>query len=95
MTFQSLGDNRCKVTVIMTYELTGMKEKVGDALGFLSARVEADLRRFKEFIETKQVPTGAWRGEIHEGKVHKKEPVDAFGDVVETKAPNRNVSKKK
>src|ERR1041385_1170590 len=87
VSFQPLGDSRCKATVIMTYEPTSFKEKVGDALGVLSARVEGDLRRFKEFIETKQVPTGAWRGEIHEGQVRKK---DHAGDVLETKPPRSN-----
>jgi uncharacterized membrane protein len=67
--FKPLDANKATITLIMTYELTGLKEKVGDALGVLSARIEGDLRRFKEFIETQQVPTGAWRGEIHEGKV--------------------------
>jgi uncharacterized membrane protein len=92
VTFQALGDNRCKVTVIMTYELAGVKEKVGDALGVLSARIEGDLRRFKEFIETKQVPTGAWRGEIHEGKVRKQ---DEGGDFLETRQPRSNLNKRK
>lgn len=84
VSFLPLGDNRTKVTVIMTYELTSFKEKVGDALGVLSARIEGDLRRFKEFIETQQVPTGAWRGEIREGQVRKR---DHAGDVLETKPP--------
>jgi len=73
VSFQPLGDRRCKVTLVLTYELESTKEKVGDALGVLSARIEGDLRRFKEFIETKQVPTGAWRGEIREGQVKKKD----------------------
>jgi uncharacterized membrane protein len=92
VSFQPLGDNRAKVTVIMTYELTSLKEKVGDALGVLSARIEGDLRRFKEFIETQQVPTGAWRGEIREGQVRK---TDHHGDVLETRQPRSNVTKRK
>jgi len=39
-------------------------ENIGDAMGFLSRRVEGDLERFKEFIETRGSETGAWRGEI-------------------------------
>ena len=76
----------------MTYELTNLKEKLGDALGVLSARVEGDLRRFKEFIETNEVPTGSWRGEIREGEVRKK---DHAGGVMETRPPRSNVNKKK
>jgi uncharacterized membrane protein len=70
VTFQD-DAGRTKVTLILTYEPVGAKEKVGDALGLLNARVEADLRRFKEFIEAKRVPTGAWRGEIREGQVRR------------------------
>ena len=39
------------------------------ALGVLERRVSGDLGRFKEFIEKRQAPTGAWRGEIHGGTV--------------------------
>jgi uncharacterized membrane protein len=42
----------------------GMVENLGDALGFVSRRVEGDLQRFKEFIEERGVQTGGWRGEI-------------------------------
>lgn len=37
---------------------------VGDALGFVTRRVEGDLSRFKEFIESRGVETGAWRGTV-------------------------------
>lgn len=72
VTFQE-EDGKCKVTLIITYEPQGAKEKVGDFLGILNARVEGDLRRFKEFIESKRVPTGAWRGEIREGQVRRSD----------------------
>ena len=54
---------------MMDYEPTGMKENVGNALGFVSRRVEGDLERFKEFIEARGVETGGWRGEIERHKV--------------------------
>jgi uncharacterized membrane protein len=71
VTFQEASPGHTKVTLIMTYELIGAKEKVGDALGIVSARVEGDLRRFKEFIESRKVADGAWRGEIREGQVRR------------------------
>lgn len=46
-----------------------MVETVGANLGFLERRVKGDLQRFKEFIESRQSPTGAWRGEIHGDQV--------------------------
>jgi predicted sugar kinase len=41
-----------------------MVENIGTALGFLERRVKGDLERFKEFIESLQSETGAWRGEV-------------------------------
>ena len=46
----------------LEYDPQGFVEKVGDALGFVSRRVEGDLERFKRFIEERGVETGAWRG---------------------------------
>jgi len=61
-------DSGTRVTVRITYDTEGIIEKTGDALGFLTRRVEGDLQRFKEFIESRGRETAAWRGEIHAGK---------------------------
>jgi len=58
------------VSLKMSYQPEGPMENVGDALGFLSRRVEGDLKRFKEFIQTRSTETGAWRGEIRTGGAH-------------------------
>lgn len=42
-------------------------EKVGDMMGSVSRRVQGDLARFKEFIESREVETG-WRGDIEGGR---------------------------
>jgi uncharacterized membrane protein len=44
------------------------QEQVGGALGFVSRRVEGDLKRFKDFIESRSTETGGWRGEIEHGE---------------------------
>ncbi len=67
--FQPAGDGQAKVTLVLTYDPRDTTEKVGDALGFLERRVSGDLERFKKFIESRGAPTGAWRGEIHGGRV--------------------------
>lgn len=64
VTFHRLEPNRTRVTLQMDYDPEGMVEEVGDKLGFVGRRVEGDLKRFKEFIETRGQETGAWRGEI-------------------------------
>ncbi|HEX6132302.1 MAG TPA: SRPBCC family protein [Actinomycetota bacterium] len=64
--FEPLGTDRSRVTVTMDWEPEGAVEKLGDALGIVSGRIEGDLARFKTFIEERRVPTGAWRGRIPE-----------------------------
>jgi len=67
--FEPLGSDRTRVTVRIDYEPEGTVEKTGSALGVVSHRIEADLEKFKEFIEKRGAPTGAWRGEIRQGRV--------------------------
>lgn len=71
VSFQPRGDNRTSVTLQLEADPEGPVESAGDALGFLDRRVKGDLERFKEFVEGRGVPTGAWRGEIHGGQVEK------------------------
>lgn len=69
--FDAAGGDKTRVSLELSYEPQDAKEKVGDALGVVDRRVDGDLKRFKEFIETRQAPTGGWRGEIHGGQVEK------------------------
>lgn len=69
--FQPEGQGKTKVSLELMYEPQDAAEKVGDALGFLERQVGADLERFKEFIESRGAPTGAWRGEVRGGQVDK------------------------
>src|SRR5262245_14915879 len=64
VSFQALGPDKTRVTVRLNYEPKGVPEKLGDMLGMGSRRVEGDLGRFKDFIESKGHETGAWRGTV-------------------------------
>jgi uncharacterized membrane protein len=64
VTFRSLSDAKSTLTLQMEYVPDGAVEKAGDALGLVSRRVEGDLKRFKEFIESRGRETGAWRGTV-------------------------------
>jgi uncharacterized membrane protein len=64
VTFHKLDDERSRVMVQMDWVPTGIKEKLGDALGVSDRRVKGDLERFKELIESRGRETGAWRGEV-------------------------------
>ena len=63
------GQDKTRISLEISYEPRDATEKVGDALGVLERRVDGDLKRFKDFIEKRNAPTGAWRGEISGGKV--------------------------
>jgi uncharacterized membrane protein len=69
VSFQSTGPSSTKVTLRLEAQPEDAVEKAGDALGYLDRQVNEDLDRFKEFVEERGVPTGAWRGEIHGGEV--------------------------
>ncbi len=64
VTFQRQGQNETRVTLAIDYEPDDAIEKAGDRLGIVKKRVGGDLKRFKEFIESRGVETGAWRGEV-------------------------------
>jgi uncharacterized membrane protein len=64
VTFHPLDENRTRVMVQMEFEPEGMMEKLGSALGSDDRQVKGDLERFKEFVETRGVETGAWRGTV-------------------------------
>ena len=69
VSFYPIGANQTRITLRIDYEPEAALEKVGDALGVVDRRIEGDLERFKEFIEGRGRETGAWRGEIHGGRI--------------------------
>jgi uncharacterized protein len=66
--FEPLPNGGTRIEVKIDYEPEGAKEKIGDWFGVVDRRLGGDLERFKEFIEARGRETGAWRGEIHEGR---------------------------
>jgi uncharacterized membrane protein len=68
VTFHRLDDNRTRIMVQMSYESEGLVESLGSALGGDDRRVQGDLERFKQLIESRGQETGAWRGEIDRGE---------------------------
>ena len=64
VTFEDLGRGQTSVRLSLEYEPEGLVEKVGDKLHVVGKQAEADLDRFKAFIETQRYPTGSWRGTV-------------------------------
>ena len=67
VSFEEIGPQHTKVTVVMEWQPDGAIEAAGEALGFDDRQVEGDLERFKEFIEGHGHETGGWRGEVAGG----------------------------
>jgi uncharacterized membrane protein len=71
VSFQPTSDGATRVTLRIEADPQGPVETAGDALGFLDRQVKGDVERFKKYIEQREVPTGAWRGEIRGGDVER------------------------
>ena len=69
VTFHRLDEAKTKIMLQMDFEPNDWKEKAGDALGIIDARIKGDLGRFKKFIEERGQETGAWRGEVDQNDV--------------------------
>jgi len=68
VTFHRISDDVTRIMLQIEYDPQGFTENVGDALGLVSRRVEGDLERFKDFIESRGHETGAWRGSVQQGQ---------------------------
>ncbi len=64
VTFHRLDESKTRVMLQMDYLPEGVVENVGDKLGIVGRRAEGDLKRFKEFIESRGAESGGWRGEV-------------------------------
>jgi uncharacterized membrane protein len=56
-------------------------ESAGDAMGFVQRRARGDLARFKDFIEARGTPTGAWRGEVAQREVVRDDDAASLRDT--------------
>jgi uncharacterized membrane protein len=64
VTFHHIDEGTTKVMLQLDFDPDGFVEQVGDKLGIVKSQAEADLDRFKEFIEERGTETGAWRGDV-------------------------------
>ena len=64
VTFHRLAEGQTRVTLQLDVDPEGPVENAGTALGVVQRRVKGDMKRFKEFIESRGSETGAWRGEV-------------------------------
>ncbi|MFD2083114.1 Polyketide cyclase / dehydrase and lipid transport [Actinopolymorpha cephalotaxi] len=64
VTFHRLEENRTKVMVQLDINSDNIVEKVGEKLGVVDKQVQADLAKYKEWIESRGTETGGWRGGV-------------------------------
>ncbi|MFF1384931.1 SRPBCC family protein [Arthrobacter sp. NPDC058288] len=67
--FEALNPTETKVSVELAWEPDSAVEKMGAAVGLDSRQVASDLKRFKKFIEEREVETGAWRDRVSDSAV--------------------------
>ena len=71
VTFEPISAQRTKVMVELNFAPEGIVEKVGSAVGADDRRVEADLGRFKDMIESRGQESGEWRDKVDSGTVQR------------------------
>lgn len=64
VTFHKISDSTTRIMLQMEYQPEGMTEQIGDVLGAVRMEAKSNLKRFKEFIESRGKETGAWRGTV-------------------------------
>ena len=64
VTFHKLATDRTRVSVQMEWQPSGLAETAAATVGVDNHQVSSDLKHFKEFVESRQVETGAWRGDV-------------------------------
>ena len=69
VTFEPVDEAHSRISLRLSWEPEGMKQKVGSMLGRDGAAVKGDLRRFKNLIEGRGRASGAWRGTVSGGQV--------------------------
>lgn len=65
--FTPKGAEQTQVDAEIEWQPEDLLEKVGAAFQLDDLQVKSDLERYKEFIDRRHAPTGAWRGEVHGG----------------------------
>jgi phosphoserine phosphatase RsbU/P len=60
----AVTDATTRVALAMEFVPEGLAEKVADATNLVERRVEGDLKRFKQYIESRGTETGGWRGSV-------------------------------
>ncbi|HEY2699018.1 MAG TPA: SRPBCC family protein [Pseudonocardiaceae bacterium] len=64
VTFHRIDDATTRVHLQLEFSPEDLSEKAGAASGVVGHRLQGDLAKFKEFVETLPAQTGGWRGNV-------------------------------
>ncbi|WP_142065394.1 SRPBCC family protein [Pseudonocardia kunmingensis] len=64
VTFHRLDDTHTRVTLQLDHDPQTLTEKAGEALGIIARRIQGDMAKFKQFIESRGHEEGGWRGNV-------------------------------
>lgn len=64
VTFHRLNDHATRVHVQLEMEPEGVTERVGTLSGAIGLRLQNDLNHFRDFVESRGVQSGGWRGTV-------------------------------
>ena len=64
LAFHRLSDSSTNVMVQIDWETESLAEKAGVAVGVDGMQVKNDLKKSKEYFESRGVEEGGWRGEV-------------------------------
>lgn len=64
VTFDEIDAQTTQVTAMLVFEPEDLLERIGAASGAIENRLASDMRRFKDFIESRGVESGGWRGDV-------------------------------
>jgi uncharacterized membrane protein len=64
VTFHALARRLTRIELNVDFQPEGLLEKMSSGLRFHRRALNADLHRFKAFVEMREEETGAWRGRI-------------------------------
>jgi uncharacterized membrane protein len=83
VTFHALDENLTRVLVTLDWPPDGVMEKMASGLRIIKRATQADLKRFRAFMEMRDEETGAWRGRIEDSEVVSEEDEEERDEAAE------------
>jgi uncharacterized membrane protein len=87
VTFHELDERLTRVLVTLDWPPDGIIEKMASGLRVIKRATQADLKRFRAYMEMRDEETGAWRGRIEDSDVVSEEGEEEQDERAEDEGP--------